>query len=136
MTKLSIAFLAGVLMMAGIVYVSGPRSFAIPMFFAGSLAVVVPIAALLSSVKRILAVARFLNSFGRAMGGRIQEQAVERFESSRETIGYKKPSRKAQLQMMTDAVEEYKSRMTKPAPAEISLALLDDELFGTPAKVN
>jgi hypothetical protein len=70
MLKMSIAFLAGVLAMAVDLYVSGAR-FALPMFFAGVVVVLAPLVALLSSVKRIRAVARFLSAFAHAWEKRI-----------------------------------------------------------------
>lgn len=74
MLKMSIAFLAGVLAMAVDLYVSGAR-FALPMFFAGVVVVLAPLVALLSSVKRIRAVARFLSAFAHAWERRIGPDA-------------------------------------------------------------
>ncbi len=62
MLKTSLAFLAGVLAMAVVVYLAGAR-FAAPLFFAGIVAVFAPAIALLSSVPRLRAAARFLDAF-------------------------------------------------------------------------
>lgn len=67
--KLSIAFLAGVLVIAGDLYLSGVR-FAAPMFLAGALAVLVPMFGALGSVARVRAIARFLNAFADAWQGK------------------------------------------------------------------
>ena len=107
MVKTSIAFLAGVLLMAGVVYGAGAR-FAMPLFVAGMVTVIAPAVALLSSVNRIRAAARFLSSFAQAWEGKtMRPVAVDK-------SGYVKPSRKAQLQNMADAVEEYREWSSKP----------------------
>jgi cell division protein FtsW (lipid II flippase) len=75
MIKISSAFLAGVLTMAGVVYTAGARSFALPLFVAGVLVVLVPLVALLASVSRIRMVARFLTAFAHAWEKRISPDA-------------------------------------------------------------
>jgi hypothetical protein len=59
--KFSLTFLAGIPLGIGIEHLMGIDSGA-PMFFAGVLAVVVPVAALLSSERRVRTLARFLNA--------------------------------------------------------------------------
>lgn len=59
--KCSLALLAGIPLGIGIKYFAGINSGA-PMFFAGVLAVVVPVIALLSSKRRVRTLARFLNA--------------------------------------------------------------------------
>jgi hypothetical protein len=66
--KFALTFLAGVLAQTGIMYFGGIRSGA-PMFFAGVLAVAVPVIGLLSSKRRIRALARLLNAFGNSGSG-------------------------------------------------------------------
>jgi hypothetical protein len=58
--KCSLTFLAGIPLGIGIEHLVGTNSGA-PMFFAGVLAVVVPVIALLSSKRRVRTLARFLN---------------------------------------------------------------------------
>lgn len=106
MLKTSIAFLAGVLLMAGIMYGAGAR-FSVALYVAGVVSVVAPLAALLSSVARIRAAARFLSAFAQGLEGR---DASVRPIAVPDKSGYVKPSRKAQLQQMADAVEEYRER--------------------------
>ena len=59
--KFSLTFLAGIPLGIGIEHFAGINSGA-PMFFAGVLAVVVPVIALLSSKRRVRTLARFLNA--------------------------------------------------------------------------
>jgi len=59
--KCSLAFLAGIPLGIGIKYFAG-INFGVSMFFAGVLAVVVPLIALLSSKRRVRRLARFLNA--------------------------------------------------------------------------
>lgn len=127
MVKTSIAFLAGVLLMAGVVYGAGAR-FAMPLFVAGMVTVIAPAVALLSSVSRIRATARFLAAFAQGLEGRgasVHPIAVA------DKSGYRKPSRKAQLQNMADAVEEYRERSSKPGAdySQTTDAVLS-EMFG------
>jgi hypothetical protein len=110
MLTTSIAFLAGVLMMAGIMYGAGAR-FSVALYVAGVVSVAAPLVALLSSVARIRAAARFLSAFAQgleARGGTLKPIAVP------DKSGYVKPSKKAQLQQMADAVEEYRERSSTP----------------------
>jgi hypothetical protein len=57
--KFSLTFLAGIPLGIGIEHLI---SAGVPMFFAGVLAVVVPVAALLASKRLVRALARFLNA--------------------------------------------------------------------------
>ena len=59
--KCSLAFVAGIPLGIGIKYFAGINS-GVPMFFAGVLAMVVPVIALLSSKRRVRELARFLNA--------------------------------------------------------------------------
>jgi hypothetical protein len=59
--KCSLAFLAGIPLGFSIKYLAGINS-GVHMFFAGVLAVVVPVIALLSSKRRARTLARFLNA--------------------------------------------------------------------------
>jgi hypothetical protein len=108
MLKTSIAFLAGVLLMAGIMYGAGAR-FSVALFVAGVVSVAAPLVALLSSVSRIRAAARFLSAFADGLEGRRPRPVAVADKS-----GYVKPSKKAQLQNMADSIEEYRERATKP----------------------
>jgi hypothetical protein len=76
MIKTSLAFLAGVIAMALVVYVTGAR-FAAPMFFAGIVTVLAPSIALLASVERIRTAARFLNAFADSWQGKKPEPVIE-----------------------------------------------------------
>jgi hypothetical protein len=60
--KFALTFLAGVLAQTGIIYFGGIRS-GVPMFFAGVLAVAVPVIGLRCSKRRVRALARLLNAF-------------------------------------------------------------------------
>jgi len=66
--KFSLAFLAGIPVGIGIKHFAGINSGA-PMFFAGVLAVVVPVIALFSSRRRFRALARFLNAIATSDSG-------------------------------------------------------------------
>jgi hypothetical protein len=66
--KCSVAFLAGIPLGIAIKYFAGINSGA-PMFFAGVLAVVVPVIALPSSKRRVRALARFLNAVATSESG-------------------------------------------------------------------
>jgi hypothetical protein len=81
--KCSLAFLAGIPLGIGIKYFTGINSGA-PMFFAGMLAVVVPVIALLSSKRRVRTLAHVLNAV--ATSG--SEIATRRKGSSR---SFRKP---------------------------------------------
>lgn len=105
MIKTSLGFLAGVLVMAAVVYVAGAR-FAAPMFVAGVCAVLVPSIALLASVDRMRAFARFLTAFADALGSK-QRPVVARVPVSMDRSGYRKPSTKQQSQILSDTIDEY-----------------------------
>ena len=66
--KFSLTFLAGIPLGIGIKHFAGINSGA-PMFFAGVLAVVVPVFALLSSKRRVRTLARFLNAVATSDSG-------------------------------------------------------------------
>jgi len=66
--KFSLPFLAGIPLGIGIKHFAGINSGA-PMFFAGVLAVVVPLFALLSSKRRVRTLARFLNAVATSDSG-------------------------------------------------------------------
>jgi hypothetical protein len=66
--KLSLTFLAGIPVGIGITHLAGINSGA-PMFFAGVLAVLVPVTALLSSKRRVRTLARFLNAAATSNSG-------------------------------------------------------------------
>lgn len=106
MVKTSLGFLAGVLVMAAVVYVAGAR-FAAPMFVAGVCAVLVPSIALLASVDRMRAFARFLTAFADALGTRQQRTVVARVPVTMDRSGYRKPSPKQQSQILEDTIDEY-----------------------------
>ena len=82
--KFSLTFLAGIFLGIGIEYFVGINSGA-PMFFAGVLAVVVPVAALLSSKRRVRTLARLLNAVAASDSG----IATRRKASSR---SFRKPA--------------------------------------------
>ena len=86
MIKTSLGFLAGVLAMAGVVYVAGAR-FAAPMFVAGICTVLVPAIALLASLDRMRAFARFLNAFADALRTESGQWAPQRFPERIEPVG-------------------------------------------------
>ena len=102
--KLLLAFMTGVLAMAAVVYITGGR-LATPMFFAGAVAVFVPLIACLSSNKRLRSVARFLNAFAEALSKSRPEAAPVR--TMPDPGGYRKPSRKMQEQITRDTAAEY-----------------------------
>ena len=66
--KFSLTFLAGIPLGIGIKHFAGINSGA-PMFFAGVLAVVIPVIALLSSKRRVRTLARFLNAVATSDSG-------------------------------------------------------------------
>jgi len=113
MIKTSLGFLTGVLAMAAVVYVAGAR-FAAPMFVAGICAVLVPSIALLASVDRMRAFARFLTAFADALGSRgprlVKSVAADR-------SGYRKPSTKQQSQILEDTIDEYLTDDVFTAPS-------------------
>ena len=74
--KLALAFLAGVMVMAVECYVAGVR-FAAPMFIAGIVFVLAPLAGMLSSVKRVRMVVRFLSAFAHAWEKRLGTDTLE-----------------------------------------------------------
>lgn len=74
--KLALAFLAGVMVMAVECYVAGVR-FAAPMFIAGAVFVLAPLVGMLSSVKRVRMVVRFLSAFAHAWEKRLGTDAPE-----------------------------------------------------------
>ena len=111
MVKTSLGFLAGVLVMAAVVYVAGAR-FAAPMFVAGVCAVLVPSIALLASVDRMRAFARFLTAFADALGSR-----GPRLVKSADRSGYRKPSTKQRSQILDDTISEYLDEETFAAPS-------------------
>lgn len=76
MIKTSLGFLAGVLSMAVVVYLTGAH-LAAPMFFAGMVAVLTPAIALLASIQRIRSAARFLSAFAHAWEKRIGPDAPQ-----------------------------------------------------------
>lgn len=105
--KLSIAFFAGVLTMAAVVYMTGAH-FAAPMFFAGLVAALAPAVVLLSSIKRVRSVARFLNAFADSWGGmEVRPRLVRSRAEERELSGYVKPSSKQQGRILEDTISEY-----------------------------
>lgn len=105
MTKVLISFLAGVLAMAVVVYVTGAR-LSTPMFFAGALAVLVPQIAFLCSVDRMRSAARFLNAFADAWGKKAEQPRPIRHRVA-DLSGYRKPSTKQRDQIMDDTISEY-----------------------------
>lgn len=119
MLKTSLGYLAGVLTMAVVVYLTGAH-FAAPMFFAGIAAVIVPGVALLSSVERIRSVARFLSafadSFSSASSRSSSRPPVVAFDKER-VSGYRKPSPKQRSQILDDTIEEYLDENTFTAPS-------------------
>lgn len=74
--KLALAFLAGVMVMAVETYVAGVR-FAAPMFIAGAVFVLAPLVGMLSSVKRVRMVVRFLSAFAHAWEKRLGTDTLE-----------------------------------------------------------
>jgi hypothetical protein len=74
--KLALAFLAGVMVMAVECYVAGVR-FAAPMFIAGAVFVLAPLVGMLSSVKRVRMVVRFLSAFAHAWEKRLGTDTLE-----------------------------------------------------------
>ena len=114
MIKTSLGFLAGVLAMAAVVYAAGAR-FAAPMFVAGICAVLVPAIALLASVDRIRAFARFLNAFADALGSK--RPVIARVPVSMDRSGYRKPSTKQRSQILDDTISEYLDDDTFTAPS-------------------
>jgi hypothetical protein len=125
--RLALAFLAGVMVMAVECYVAGVR-FAAPMFIAGVVFVVAPLVGMLSSVARIRSSARFLLAFAQGLEGR---SGAAKPIAVVDKSGYVKPSRKAQLQNMADAVDEYRQRASKPTGgySDTTKNVLDD-MFG------
>jgi hypothetical protein len=81
--KTSLTFLTGIPLGIGISHLAGINSGA-PIFFAGVFAVVVPVIALLSSKRRVRALARFLNAVATSDSG----TATRRKASSR---SFRKP---------------------------------------------
>ena len=74
--KLALVFLAGVMVMAVETYVAGVR-FAAPMFIAGAVFVLAPLVGMLSSVKRVRMVVRFLSAFAHAWEKRLGTDTLE-----------------------------------------------------------
>ena len=74
--KLALAFLAGVMVMAVETYVAGVR-FAAPMFIAGAVFILAPLVGMLSSVKRVRMVVRFLSAFAHAWEKRLGTDTLE-----------------------------------------------------------
>lgn len=73
--KLLLTFLAGILLGTGINRFAGITSGA-PVFFAGALAVVGPVIALLSSRRRVRRLARFLNTIATSKSGSATRRKV------------------------------------------------------------
>jgi len=120
MVKLSIAFLAGTSFATLTIVLAGGR--ASTMLGLGFLLALSLAAGILwlTGVRRL---ARFLNAFADGLASsdqKVARQAVTARQSGSglhvaDRSGYVKPSRKAQLQNMADAVEEYRERASKPA---------------------
>jgi len=73
--KFSLTFLAGIPIGIGITHFAGIKP-GVPMFFAGVLAVVVPVIALLSSKRRVRALGRFLNAVATSDSGTATRRKV------------------------------------------------------------
>ena len=126
MIKLSLAFLAGTSFATVTIVMAGGRASA--MLGLGVLLTISLMAGVLYWVG-IRRLARFLNAFADGLAS-AESKSARQGTSARQSgaglhvadkSGYVKPSRKAQLQNMADAVEEYRERTSKP-PSEYSQA--------------
>lgn len=118
MIKNSLSFLAGTVFSTGIVICGGGRPAA--MLALGFLLTVSVGAGVLwlTGVRRL---ARFLNAFADGVLASSDQNSARQASSARQPrtglhvadkSGYVKPSRKAQLQNMADAVEEYREKVS------------------------
>lgn len=106
MIKTSLAFAAGVLTMAAVVYFAGAH-FALPMFFAGIVAVVAPSVALLASTDRMRTVGRFLTTFADSWDGTARKPTPRVISGKDKNVwAYVKPSTKQRDQNTRDAAQE------------------------------
>lgn len=131
--KPALGFLAGTIFSAVLVMSAGAsrRGFVLVGFFFAI--------AILGAVIQIAGAARIARFFTWLAGepARTQKTRVRDTAKVSNKNGYVKPSKRQQLQNMADTVEEYRSRMSKPGPADASPRnpqvdefLNDEELFG------
>ena len=121
MIKYSLTFLVGTMFSTLVMISAGGR--AAQFIGLGFLLTVALTAGVLwlTGVRRL---ARFLNAFADGLASS-ESKPARQASSARQSgaglhvadkSGYVKPSRKAQLQNMADAVEEYRERASKPGP--------------------
>jgi len=129
MVKLSIAFLAGTLFATGCMVAAGGRA---PLMIGLGAFVALGVVGGIMWLAGLRRVVRFLNAFADGLAssgaGSSREagsvrQSAPRISRVPDRSGYVKPSRRQQLQVLSDTVDEYRNKETADF-------LNDAELFG------